>query len=100
MATKKRRQELARAKAERQAQRRAQAAARARRNRIIGIAAAGLVVAGAIAWAAWPSSTEQAGAEAEPEASPTAAPSETVAATPGPVATSLTRWRLATRRSC
>mgnify|MGYP000853240558 FL=1 len=83
MATKKRRQELARAKSERQAQRRAEAAARSRRNRIIGLVAAGAVVVGAIAWAAWPSSTEQAGAEAEPETSP----SQSVAATPGPVAT-------------
>jgi peptidyl-prolyl cis-trans isomerase B (cyclophilin B) len=83
MATKKRRQELARAKADRQAQRRAEAARRARRNRLIGMVAAGAVVVGAIAWAAWPSSTEQAGAEAEPEASPT----QSAEATPGPVAT-------------
>ncbi len=83
MSTKKRRQDLARAKAERQAQRRAEAAKRARRNRLIGIGVAGLVVAGAIAWAAWPDSTEQAGAEAEPESSP----SQSAAATPGPVAT-------------
>ncbi len=83
MATKKRRQELARAKADRQAQRRAEAARRARRNRLIGIVAAGAVVVGAIAWAAWPSSTEQAGAEAQPDASPT----QTAPATPGPVAT-------------
>ncbi|HRY08512.1 MAG: peptidylprolyl isomerase [Actinobacteria bacterium] len=89
MSTKKRRQELARAKAQRQAQRRAEAAKRGRRNRLIGIVAAGAVVAGAIVWAAWPSSTEQAGAEAEPETTtePTTSPDETAAATPGPVAT-------------
>lgn len=83
MATEKRRKQLAHAKAQRQAQRRAEAARRARRNRLIGIGAAGLVIAGGIAWAAWPDSAQQAGAEAEPET--TASP--TASATPGPVAT-------------
>ncbi len=83
MATDKRRKQLARAKAERQAERRAERAARARRNRIIGLGAAALVVVGVIAWAAWPDSTEQVSAEASPDvsASPSAQP------TPGPVAT-------------
>ena len=91
MTTDKRRRELARAKAERQAQRRAEASARARRNRLIGLLAAGAVVAGAVVWAAWPDSTEQAGAEATPEAEGSPTPDEsaspTAEATPGPVAT-------------
>ncbi|MBK6763757.1 MAG: peptidylprolyl isomerase [Micrococcales bacterium] len=85
MSNDKRRKQLAHAKAERQAQRRAEAARRARRNRLIGIGAAGLVVVGGIAWAAWPDSSQQAGAEAEPEASPST--SDTASPTPGPVAT-------------
>jgi peptidyl-prolyl cis-trans isomerase B (cyclophilin B) len=86
MATEKRRRELARAKAERQAKRRAEAAARARRNRIIGMVAAGVVIAGGIAWAAWPDSSSPTSAEASPEQS---ASPETASAqpTPGPVAT-------------
>lgn len=91
MTTDKRRRELARAKAERQAQRRAEASARARRNRLIGLLAAGAVVTGAVVWAAWPDSTEQAGAEATPEAEGSPTPDEsaspTAEATPGPVAT-------------
>ncbi len=91
MTSDKRRRELARAKAERQAQRRAEASARARRNRVFGLLAAGAVVAGAVVWAAWPDSTQQAGAEATPEAEGSPAPDEsaspTAEATPGPVAT-------------
>ena len=91
MTSDKRRRELARAKAERQAQRRTEASARARRNRVFGLLAAGAVVAGAVVWAAWPDSTQQAGAEATPEAEGSPAPDEstspTAEATPGPVAT-------------
>ncbi len=82
MATDKRRRDLARAKAERQAQRRAEAAARARRNKIIGLGAAGAVVAGVIVWAAWPESDSTPAAEAVASQSPTAGTN-----TPGPVAT-------------
>jgi peptidyl-prolyl cis-trans isomerase B (cyclophilin B) len=90
MTSDKRRRELARAKAERQAQRRAQADARARRNRLIGLGAAGVIMAAGIAWAAWPQSTQPAGAQDSPETPVTESPSpeETDAqATPGPVAT-------------
>ncbi|MCU0278078.1 MAG: peptidylprolyl isomerase [Candidatus Nanopelagicales bacterium] len=87
MAGEKRRKQLARAKAERQEQRRLESARRARRNRIVGMAAAAVVMAAAIAWAVWPDSgTDPASAEASPEASATqSAPEE--AATPGPVPT-------------
>ncbi len=85
MATKKRRRQLAHAKAERQAERRAESARRARRNRLAGILAAGLVIVGGIAWAAWPDSTEPTSAEADPEVS--TQPTESTTPTPGPVAT-------------
>lgn len=84
MSGEKRRKQLARAKAERQEQRRIESAQRARRNRIIGLTAGAVVIAGAVAWAVWPDSgTEQVSAEASPEASASASEE----ATPGPVAT-------------
>lgn len=88
MATEKRRKQLAREKADRQAQRRAERADRARRNKIVGLVAAGAVVAGAIAWSAWPDSDVQPVAE-EAVPTETAVPDESAATeqTPGPVAT-------------
>jgi peptidyl-prolyl cis-trans isomerase B (cyclophilin B) len=87
MAGEKRRKQLARAKAQRQEQRRLESARRARRNRIVGMTAAAVVVAAAIAWAVWPDSdSDPVSAQASPQASPSqTAPEE--AATPGPVAT-------------
>jgi len=91
MTSDKRRRELARAKAERQAQRREAAAARSRRNRLVGFLAAGAVLLAGIAWAAWPDSSQTAGADASPDeaasASPAPAESAATEATPGPVAT-------------
>lgn len=92
MASDKRRRELARAKAERQAQRRTERQKRTRRNQMIGIIAAGAVVAGAVVWSAWPDSTQTAGAEATDETSAEPSTDETSAepsteVTPGPVAT-------------
>ncbi len=82
MSGEKRRKQLARAKADRQQQRRIESAQRARRNRIIGMGAAAVVIAGAVAWAVWPDSgTDQVSAEASPE------PSASQEATPGPVPT-------------
>jgi peptidyl-prolyl cis-trans isomerase B (cyclophilin B) len=86
VATDKRRRELARAKAERQAQRRSERAQQARRNRLIGLGAAGLVAAGAIAWAAWPDSDVTPAAD-EAVPSETASPDPSAVNTPGPVAT-------------
>jgi peptidyl-prolyl cis-trans isomerase B (cyclophilin B) len=90
VATEKRRKELARAKAERQAANRSERAQRARRNRMIGYSAAGLVGLGVIVWAAWPESApEPVAQEALPSASPSpVAKSPSPAAnTPGPVVT-------------
>ncbi len=88
MATDKRRRELARAKAERQAQRRSQRAQRARRNKIIGIAAAATVIAGVIVWGVVGSNSDSvpAAEEAVPSQSESATASP-AANTPGPVAT-------------
>lgn len=86
MATDKRRRELARAKAERQSLRRAEREQRARRNRLIGLAAAGAVLVGAVAWAAWPADDQvTVGDEALPVED--LSPSPSIPATPGPVAT-------------
>jgi peptidyl-prolyl cis-trans isomerase B (cyclophilin B) len=86
MPSKKRRKELARAKAQRQAQRRQEAAARARRSRIIGALTAGVIVAAAVVWAVWPDSSQPAAApdQAETSAEPSASPTATA---PAPVAT-------------
>lgn len=84
MSNQKRQRELARAKAQRQAQRRAEAARRARRNRLIGLVAAGAVVAAGVAWAAWPDSTNPAASPEQTEASPSTSPTQTA---PAPVAT-------------
>lgn len=84
MANDKRRRELARAKAQRQAQRREQATARARRNKRIGLIAAGIVGAVFVAVAVWPEG------ESTPAASPANSEQPSASAepaTPGPVAT-------------
>lgn len=87
MATDKRRKQLARAKAERQAQRRAERARRARRNQYIGMAAAGVMVVGAIAWAAWPDSSDVTPAAEQALPSDAVSPATPAANTPGPVPT-------------
>ena len=88
MATDKRRRELARAKAERQAQRRSQRAQRARRNKVIGFAAAATVIGAVIVWGVVGSNSDSvpAAEEAVPSQSESATASP-AANTPGPVAT-------------
>jgi peptidyl-prolyl cis-trans isomerase B (cyclophilin B) len=87
VATEKRRKQLAREKADRQAQRRADRAARARRNKIIGVGAAGAVVVGAIAWSAWPESDVQPAADEAVPSQSAPEVSSSAEQTPGPVAT-------------
>lgn len=87
MATEKRRKQLAREKAERQAQRREESAKRARRNRIIGWTAFGVVMAAFVAWAAWPDAKDMEANEAAASASPSATETASAAATPGPIPT-------------
>jgi peptidyl-prolyl cis-trans isomerase B (cyclophilin B) len=84
MSSQKRQRELAQAKAKRQAQRRALAAQRARRNKLVGMVAAGAVIVGGVAWAAWPDSATPAASPEDTETSPSAAPTQTA---PAPVAT-------------